>query len=361
MRGHDTLDPCLATAAEQRLLGRIEFLDERAGLILGKYADSGADETSEAAIGLDLSEAQDLIALLDVLASPGHDLSLARALVNDPDLLLLDEPTTGLDPRSRIELWEAIRGLVADGTDVLLTTQYLEEADQLARDVVIIDHGKVIASGTPDELKTMAGNDVIEVRPRQATDLDAVRAILAEVAAEDPRVTHLVLLGSGGGMTQADELTLLVRRNPGYLGIRTEEDLAARFAEVFYYDELGAPHRRGERTFYTRKRKDQEKAVLYTARGAARTEQVLLDAGLIDELRLVVAPVVLGAGRRFFRDGATPTGLALTSSQVTPSGLALQTYQVTGRPQYGVYGEVGYDFVSGQLRLAMRWGLLWWR
>src|SRR3546814_15032516 len=80
-------------------------------------------------------------------------LDLGASLVGRPRLLLLDEPTTGLDPRSRMELWEAIRTLVTAGTDVLLTTQYLEEADQLARDVVIVDHGKVIASGTPDPLK----------------------------------------------------------------------------------------------------------------------------------------------------------------------------------------------------------------
>ncbi len=73
--------------------------------------------------------------------------------------------------------------------------------------------------------------------------------------------------------------------------------------------------------------------------GSTRLGQSMLDAGLIDELRLVIAPVVLGAGRRFFRDGATPTGLKLIGSQITPSGLALQTYAVTGRPRYGVYGE----------------------
>lgn len=73
--------------------------------------------------------------------------------------------------------------------------------------------------------------------------------------------------------------------------------------------------------------------------GSTRLGQSMLDARLIDELRLVIAPVVLGAGRRFFRDGATPTGLALTSSQTTPSGLTLQTYAVTGQPEYGVYGE----------------------
>ena len=116
-------------------------------------------------------------------------LDLGASLVGRPRLLLLDEPTTGLDPRSRIELWDAIRDLVADGTDVLLTTQYLEEADQLARDVVIIDHGRVIAAGTPDELKDRAGRDVIEVRPRAAGDLPAVRRCSPPSPPSTPRST----------------------------------------------------------------------------------------------------------------------------------------------------------------------------
>jgi daunorubicin resistance ABC transporter ATP-binding subunit len=115
-------------------------------------------------------------------------LDLGASLVGRPQLLLLDEPTTGLDPRSRMDLWEAIRSLVADGTDVLLTTQYLEEADQLARDIVIVDHGKVIASGTPDQLKSRGGNDVIEVRPHSAHDLAAVADVLTTVAAEPARL-----------------------------------------------------------------------------------------------------------------------------------------------------------------------------
>ena len=139
-------------------------------------------------------------------------LDLGASLVGRPRLLLLDEPTSGLDPRSRIELWEAIRNLVADGTDVLLTTQYLEEADQLARDVVIVDHGRVIAAGTPDELKDRAGRDVIEVRPQAAGDLPAVEDVLASVATEPPRVdldTSRVSVGADGG---ADQLTVVVRR-----------------------------------------------------------------------------------------------------------------------------------------------------
>ncbi|HEX4625023.1 MAG TPA: AAA family ATPase, partial [Solirubrobacteraceae bacterium] len=104
-------------------------------------------------------------------------LDLGASLVGAPRLLLLDEPTTGLDPRSRIELWGAIRGLVETGTDVLLTTQYLDEADQLADQVVIVDHGRAVASGTPAELKRRIGGDVIEVRVRHDRDLPGVAQI----------------------------------------------------------------------------------------------------------------------------------------------------------------------------------------
>jgi len=108
-------------------------------------------------------------------------LDLGASLVGSPRLLLLDEPTTGLDPRSRADLWHAIRTLVASGTDVLLTTQYLEEADQLARDVVIVDHGRVIAAGTPDELKRQAGRDVIEIRTGSTEQMAALVEVLASV------------------------------------------------------------------------------------------------------------------------------------------------------------------------------------
>jgi ABC-2 type transport system ATP-binding protein len=138
-------------------------------------------------------------------------LDLGASLVGRPRLLLLDEPTSGLDPRSRIELWEAIRDLVADGTDVLLTTQYLEEADRLARQVVIVDHGRVVATGTPDDLKDRAGRDVIEVRPRAAGDLPAVEEVLAAVAADTPHSdldTQRAWAPVDGG---AGELTAVVR------------------------------------------------------------------------------------------------------------------------------------------------------
>jgi ABC-2 type transport system ATP-binding protein len=114
-------------------------------------------------------------------------LDLGASLVGTPRLLLLDEPTAGLDPGSRVQLWDAIRQLVASGTDVLLTTQYLDEADRLAADIVIIDHGRVIAAGTPSQLKTLAGDDVIEVHVRDADALSGVAAALSAVG-RDPRV-----------------------------------------------------------------------------------------------------------------------------------------------------------------------------
>jgi ABC-2 type transport system ATP-binding protein len=114
-------------------------------------------------------------------------IDLGISLVGTPRLLLLDEPTTGLDPGSRLQLWETIRSLVVTGTDILLTTQYLEEADRLASDIVIIDHGTVIAAGTPAELKTRAGDDMIEVHVRDAGHLPAVSGVLARIG-RDPRV-----------------------------------------------------------------------------------------------------------------------------------------------------------------------------
>src|SRR5579864_6456585 len=113
-------------------------------------------------------------------------LDLAASLVGQPRVLYLDEPTTGLDPTSRTEVWGMIRTLVADGVTVLLTTQYLEEADQLAHDIVVIDHGQVIATGTPDELKSKVGGQVLEVSPADPERLPQVAALLAGLAGTAP-------------------------------------------------------------------------------------------------------------------------------------------------------------------------------
>src|SRR6266498_2594344 len=98
-------------------------------------------------------------------------LDLAASLVGRPRILFLDEPTTGLDPRARLELWTIVRGLVRSGSTVLLTTQYLDEADALADNIAVIDHGKVIATGTPDELKAKTGAQTLAVRPAEPADL----------------------------------------------------------------------------------------------------------------------------------------------------------------------------------------------
>jgi oleandomycin transport system ATP-binding protein len=116
-------------------------------------------------------------------------LDLAASLVGRPRILFLDEPTTGLDPRSRNEVWTIVRGLTAEGVTVLLTTQYLEEADQLAHDITVIDHGKVIATGTPDQLKAQAGSQVLQITPADASRLAEVADLLAKRSELTPSPT----------------------------------------------------------------------------------------------------------------------------------------------------------------------------
>jgi ABC-2 type transport system ATP-binding protein len=138
-------------------------------------------------------------------------LDLASALIGHPRLLFLDEPTTGLDPRSRLGMWEVIRGLVREGTTLLLTTQYLEEADELADTIAVVDHGRIIARGTADELKSQVGGERIEVVVRDQTRIDEAVAVLGRDAvgpAEIDAHTRRITVPSTGG---AAHLTEVVR------------------------------------------------------------------------------------------------------------------------------------------------------
>ena len=116
-------------------------------------------------------------------------LDLAASLVGRPRVLYLDEPTTGLDPRARSDLWEVIRDLTGDGVTVLLTTQYMEEADQLADDLAVIDRGRVVAVGTPDQLKSQIGRQVLRVSPVAAADVPLVARVVTELSGAAPEVT----------------------------------------------------------------------------------------------------------------------------------------------------------------------------
>ncbi|GAA2627185.1 daunorubicin resistance protein DrrA family ABC transporter ATP-binding protein [Paractinoplanes durhamensis] len=136
-------------------------------------------------------------------------LDLAASLVGKPRMLFLDEPTTGLDPRSRNEMWDIIRLLVRDGVTVLLTTQYLDEADQLADEIVVIDHGKVIATGTSDQLKARTGAQTVTVRPAVEGDLPAIAALVGEIAAGPVDVRGPIV---SAPVTDPAALAKLVRR-----------------------------------------------------------------------------------------------------------------------------------------------------
>jgi ABC-2 type transport system ATP-binding protein len=138
-------------------------------------------------------------------------LDLAGALIGRPNLLFLDEPTTGLDPRSRLGMWDVIRDLVAQGTTLLLTTQYLEEADELADTIAVVDTGRIIAQGTADELKAQVGGERIELVVRDRGDVDRARTLLAGMTGDvdfEEHTRRLTAASSGG----AQQLVELVRR-----------------------------------------------------------------------------------------------------------------------------------------------------
>ncbi|NNH73952.1 ATP-binding cassette domain-containing protein [Nocardia uniformis] len=142
-------------------------------------------------------------------------LDLAGALVANPPVLFLDEPTTGLDPRARLDLWDVMEELVAGGTTLLLTTQYLEEADRLADSIAVIDHGKVIAEGTSDELKSMVGGDRIELTVDHVDNLGIAQQALAGLACGEirlePGLRRIIVPVDNGSQALVDAIGQLVK------------------------------------------------------------------------------------------------------------------------------------------------------
>lgn len=139
-------------------------------------------------------------------------LDLAASLVARPQILFLDEPTTGLDPRSRFTLWNIMRDLTESGTTIVLTTQYLEEADQLANQIFVIDHGRIIAEGTADELKHQVGGDVVELHMTNHRDADKAAESIRHFGKEEPQAdneTGIVTMPADGG---ASVLTEIIRK-----------------------------------------------------------------------------------------------------------------------------------------------------
>src|ERR1700749_1523915 len=143
-------------------------------------------------------------------------LDLASILLTRPRVLFLDEPTTGLDPRSRIEIWAVVRELVQEGTTLLLTTQYLEEADQLAEQIAVIDHGRVIAQGTGSELKDRVGGQILEVELVSAAERDKARAALTGIGCGDPepgeRLSQLTLPAPRDGLEMVEDAASSLRK-----------------------------------------------------------------------------------------------------------------------------------------------------
>jgi len=180
-----TVDGLLNGRVNLEMVGRLHHLPKA-------RARARADELLER---LDLTDASDQL-VKNFSGGMRRRLDLAASLVAVPQVLFLDEPTTGLDPRSRNDLWDILRGLVRDGTTIILTTQYLEEADQLADDIVVLDHGHTVAHGSPDELKQQIGNDRIDVKVPSVNELAHAAAALEHLTASAPTFDHEELIAT---------------------------------------------------------------------------------------------------------------------------------------------------------------------
>ena len=172
-------------AVDESLTGRENLI--LVGMLYHQRRSEAATRAHELLSKLDLIDASDRT-VKTYSGGMRRRLDLAASLVNRPAVLFLDEPTTGLDPGSRLTLWKIIRDLVHDGTTVLLTTQYLEEADHLADNIIVIDTGRIVAQGTPAELKTAVGGNVLEIRIADATRTDEAAIKLRSLGSDAPEI-----------------------------------------------------------------------------------------------------------------------------------------------------------------------------
>ena len=259
--GHDVVTEADAVRGLVSLTGQFASVDEELnghenlrllGRLLGLSKSQAAERAAHLLDAFALTDAADRL-VKEYSGGMRRRLDIASSIVVTPELLFLDEPTTGLDPRSRNQVWDIVRILVAEGTTVLLTTQYLEEADQLAERIAIIDHGKVIAEGTSGELKALVGTGTLRLRvldPKQRAGAAAVaERVVGDAAQLEPDPSTLVVrtadadvvatllteLGRGGitvaelalGQPSLDEVFLALTGHPAEPTETAPEEAAA--------------------------------------------------------------------------------------------------------------------------------------
>jgi ABC-2 type transport system ATP-binding protein len=223
--GHDVVREADAVRQRVSLTGQYASVDEQMtgtenlvllGRLLGHRKPAARDRAAELLAAFGLTEAGGR-QVKTYSGGMRRRLDIAASILNTPDLLFLDEPTTGLDPRSRNQVWDIVRIVVAHGTTVLLTTQYLEEADRLAQRIAVIDHGRLIAEGTPGELKSSVGSGSVHVRLRDAATRPEAERVLAEALnttihlEADPVALTARITGAGPG-GEADQAARALSR-----------------------------------------------------------------------------------------------------------------------------------------------------